>query len=452
MTLKAASATPASVASNDQKTKDKGCCSEENYDPHDYGDEDGLTFWEAMAHYIKSAVGTGILVVPFAFMTLGYGLGLGVILSVGLLYYYTMRILLSCEYRLCKRLRIPKLTLVGVARVAFKNTPPVTRTVGKFFEISIYVYFGFPLTCAQYLIVLSSNVQCILDYLGVEGVNSIYPLTIVFLCLLPFCLIGRLLKFLAPFSALTDTFMLFMACIVVVCSFVYGEPSGTRVRPLGDFYAVPQFFGIFLMGIRSTGIIMPLKNEMIEPRKFSARFGVLNLTAALILIFYSFFGLTNYLNYGDRVRDNILLNLPQKNAVSLTIYALNTFALFVSYVLTFFVNFHTVWSARIDEKRSTNREKVYEYVVRIAINVLTYAMVVGVPHLSIIAAISGTIGILVEIILPPVLDILLSVSGGRKIRNTLLVLKNVPIILVGLSLFGMSTLQCAIKIVGLYKT
>ncbi len=435
-----------------EQPEDKSWCLKENYDPYDYGDEKGLTFWEATAHYIKSIVGTGILIVPFAFMTLGYALAFCVLLSAALLYCHAMHILLSCEYRLCRSLKIPRLTLAGVANAAFKNAPPLTKTTGKLLEILVYVHFSIPRTCAQYLVVLSSNVQCILEYLGVKGVNSFYPLTVVFLCLLPFCLIGRLLKFLAPFSALTDTFMLFMAGIVVVCSFVYGEPSPAHMRPLRDFSSVPHFFVIFLMGVSSTGIIIPLKNEMIEPRKFSATFGVFNLTAALTLTFYSFFGLASYLNYGDQIRDNILLNLPPKNGVSLIIYALYTFALFVSYVLSFFVNFHTVWGARTGVKRPTHREKVYEYGVRIGLNIFAYTMAVCVPNLSIIAAISGTIGMIVELIIPPALDILLIVSGGRKTRNILAVLKDLLIIIIGLGLFGMSTLQCAHKIIGLYQT
>lgn len=57
--------------------------------------------------------------------------------------------------------------------------------------------------------------------------------------------------------------------------------------------------------------VLPLENEMKNPKKFGSLFGVLNASMMPISILYTFVGLLGYLKYGEATTGSITLDMPQ---------------------------------------------------------------------------------------------------------------------------------------------
>jgi len=232
--------------------------------------------------------------------------------------------------------------------------------------------------------------------------------------------------------------------LILVC------PIAASPRAFNDALFIPQALATYVMATRCTGIIIPLKNAMVEPRQLVSAAGSLNIAGVTVMTLYIGFGLIAYLNFGDAVRDNILTNLPTDSALTLVIYVLYSLALTVNYILQFFLRFQTVWTGSLEEGLEGSEYKiVLEYVLKLAINLLAYLLAVGCPYLALISAVSGTMGILVEIALPSVLEILMAFVVGKQ--SCWIIFKNICIIGISCVAFVMSTISCIVEIKKIYS-
>ena len=59
--------------------------------------------------------------------------------------------------------------------------------------------------------------------------------------------------------------------------------------------------------------MLPLKNEMKNPKSFGAATGVLNRSMAITSFLYIGLGLAGYLHFGDKVQASVTLNLPSQD-------------------------------------------------------------------------------------------------------------------------------------------
>jgi len=57
--------------------------------------------------------------------------------------------------------------------------------------------------------------------------------------------------------------------------------------------------------------VLPLENEMKNPKKFGSVFGVLNASMLPISLLYTVVGLLGYLKYGENTKGSITLDMPQ---------------------------------------------------------------------------------------------------------------------------------------------
>ena len=62
------------------------------------------------------------------------------------------------------------------------------------------------------------------------------------------------------------------------------------------------------------GVILPLENQMKEPRKMVARFGTINISMTLCAGMYVIIGFFGYWHWKDEeIEGSITLNLPQED-------------------------------------------------------------------------------------------------------------------------------------------
>lgn len=199
-------------------------------------------------------------------------------------------------------------------------------------------------------------------------------------------------------------------------------------------------------------MILPLKNDMRKPKNFASSLGVLNVSFFLLTLLFGTFGLVGYLNYGEEVKGNILSNLPPGELITVSVYILYTLALCVTYTLLFYVYYDTIWSNFLQQHLcQSSHEKKCRYALRVAINTCAFLMAIAVPNFQLFTSIVGTLGIIIEIGLPSLLQLL--VLSTIKVKSSVFrysLVKNTTIILIAVVMFCMSTYTCVGDVYKLY--
>lgn len=88
----------------------------------------------------------------------------------------------------------------------------------------------------------------------------------------------------------------------------------TEREKFGDISEIPLYLGIVIFATSAVSIVIPLQNEMENPKSFTKRFGTLNIAYSLVVVTYAAIGTMGYLKYGDCVHPTITLNLPNNEA------------------------------------------------------------------------------------------------------------------------------------------
>ncbi|XP_065202139.1 proton-coupled amino acid transporter-like protein CG1139 [Planococcus citri] len=412
----------------------------DSYDPHDYGNENHPTiFWGPALHFFKAIVGTGILALPATFESVGYAIAIPSTILIGVLYMHIIHVLLDVEYELCKILKIPNLTYVGVVQQCFEQGPkPLQRftLTAKFLVYFHYVVNG-SLGNAVYLITIAGNFKMIIDY--TYNVNSDIKV-IISIVIVPLIILGLIknLKFLVPMSTISNAFNFINIFLILYISSNHAGTSNDDVRAVNDVLKFPTFFGIVLGALTGTGMVLPLKNDMKNPREFSTVFGVLHLALVTSTILYVIFGFLGYVKYGSLIQPNILNNLPPENNLTFMVLLLCSVAICVSYTLFVYVAFDTVWSNAYDSTFSRMQNRMYmERGIRLGLTILPYFIAMAIPNFQILVSIGGVIGILIEVAVPPFIQILiLTARSEQKTRMTyVIIFKDMFIVALALFLF-----------------
>lgn len=67
-----------------------------------------------------------------------------------------------------------------------------------------------------------------------------------------------------------------------------------------------------MFAMEGIGAVMPVENEMENPKYFLGCPGVLNFVMTTVILLYATMGFFGYARYGDSVNGNIVINLPQE--------------------------------------------------------------------------------------------------------------------------------------------
>lgn len=374
-----------------------------DYDPHDFcSSKKPTTYCDTLLHLLKAAIGTGILAIPSAFKDAGYAVGVVGLIIMGAFYTYCIHMLLSAEYELCRRRRQVNMTYSGTVEAAFEEGPKKLRWlagVGKFsanFFFMVYESGG----CAVYIIFISSNLKQLLDYYFQDDFNLRLVMAYVTIPLILCCWI-RNLKLLAPLSAIAN--VLIVISFVLVFWYVFQEvPTFENRRATGDPSKLPLYLTTVLFSVASTGLILPLKNEMKQPKHFAKTLGVMNISMIPISILYVIFGFFGYLKYGDEIQGSITLNLPQAEIMAQLIKGLYSLTIFISYHLCYYVVYDILWKNFLQGKIQT-KKLFWEYVLRTLIPVVTFLMAYAIPNLDLFISLVGAVGISTTSLVIPII-------------------------------------------------
>ncbi|XP_029047226.2 proton-coupled amino acid transporter-like protein CG1139 isoform X1 [Osmia bicornis bicornis] len=407
----------------------------EDYNPYEHRDvEHPTTNMETFIHLLKGSLGTGILAMPNAFHHSGYAVGIVATIVIGLLCTYCIRILVSSEYELCKRKKVPSLTYPATAEAALLAGPAPFR---RFAKTSIHVINIFLMvyqlgTCCVYTVFIGKNLHKALDPYMPNVDVRLYMLAM----LLPLILVNwiRNLKFLAPCSTIANCIT--FASFGIILYYIFREPLSFENRePIGHVANFPLYFGTVLFALEAIGVIMPLENEMKKPKYFMKSFGVLNIGMGTIVALYTMIGFFGYIRYGSNVYGSITLNLvDEPKGLALSVQILLSLAIFFTHPIQCYVAIDIVWNEYLAPNMEKNSHKLlWEYVVRTSLVLLTFLLAIVVPKLESFISLFGALCLSgLGLIFPAVIQTCTFWNVYSGTERTLMLAKNISLILFGL--------------------
>ncbi|VVC32157.1 Amino acid transporter, transmembrane domain [Cinara cedri] len=411
------------------------------YDPYQHRDvKHPTSYFDTLIHLLKASLGTGILAMPSAFKNAGYVVGtLGTII-IGILCTYTIHLLITASYELCVKRKIPSLTYSGTAAAAFEEGPKATRKLAPYASMItnlFLVLYQIGSSCI-YVVFIASNLKAIGDfYLGGTAVDVRMYMVYI---LVPLILISwiRNLKLLAPFSSIANC--LTIASFSIIFYYIFREaPSFAGREPVGTIKSIPLFFGTVLFAMEAIGMVLPLENEMKNPKKFGSMFGVLNFSMLPISLLYTFVGLLGYLKYGENTTGSITLDLPSEEVLSHVVKLLLSVSIYICYALSNYVAFDIIWKG-VEQKMEKNEHTIcWEYVLRTSIVITTFFLAVAIPNLEHLISLIGAFCLSsVGIALPAIINFLTFADVYKKegnLRFGLFCLRNLLIVLIAIFAF-----------------
>ncbi|XP_045764127.1 proton-coupled amino acid transporter-like protein CG1139 [Maniola jurtina] len=361
----------------------------------------------AFFHLLKSSLGSGLLAMPAAFKHTGLIPGFVGTMLVAIIATHCVHILVKTSRDVCKECRVGSLSYTDTCVKVFKHGPKRLRTYTEF--VRHFVDYAMAGVClggtSVYVIFIASSLKNIGDYFYPE---NIFPVELYCgVLLVPLVLLTQIrhLKFLVPFSIFANLCLL--VTFVVTCYYTFQDiPNVANVKLFNSAREWPLFLSTAIFAMEGINVVMPVENEMANPRHFLGCPGLLNITMVLVAILYAVVGLFGYLKYGDEVLGSITLNLPEDEPLALAAKILVALAVFFTYFLQMYAPMDIMWS-RLKERFSARFHNEGQIVMRTLSVTVTVVLAAAVPDLELLiglvgAAFFSTLGLFIPLIVQTV--------------------------------------------------
>ncbi|XP_063380142.1 proton-coupled amino acid transporter-like protein CG1139 [Cydia fagiglandana] len=354
-------------------------------------------------HLLKSSLGSGLLAMPAAFKHIGIIPGVFGTALVALIATHCVHILVSTSRALCEESRVASLSYAETCEKAFKHGPKMIRRFST--HVRHFADFAMAGVClggtSVYVIFIASSLKDICDHFYPSHVYSVKTYC-VFL-LLPLILTSQIrhLKFLVPFSLLANLCLLLT--FLITCYYTFqGIPSVGPEKLAVGITQWPLFLSTAIFAMEGINVVMPVENEMANPKRFLGCPGVLNVTMVVVATLYGVVGLFGFLKYGDEAQGSVTLNLPQDEILAMVAKILVAVAVFFTYCLQMYAPLDILWT-RIQSCISVNYHNLGQVVLRTLCVALTVTLAIAVPDLELLIGLVGaiffsTLGLLIPVV------------------------------------------------------
>ncbi|KAL0839291.1 hypothetical protein ABMA28_016041 [Loxostege sticticalis] len=360
----------------------------------------------SILHLLKACLGSGILAMPAAFKNAGLVAGTIGTLLAGLICTHTVAILVRTSQEVCVDAKKPSMSFADTCGAAFTYGPKRVQgwgnTVKTIVDYSMTLaYIG---VLCVYVVFIGSSFKEVLDvfYPNFEMSIQVYcALTLIPLVLI--CQI-RNLKHLVPCSALANFLILVVFAITLYYVFKDLPPAKDRVM-VASITQWPLFLSTVVFAMEGIGVVMPVENEMANPRRFLSCPGVLNVAMVIVISLYGVVGFFGYVQFGDAVKGSITLNLPESDIIAQSAKLLMGIVIYLTYALQFYVPMEMI--TRILGSRGENYQNVIQISIRTFTVALTVAIGAAFPNLELVISFVGavffsTLGLLIPAIVDTV--------------------------------------------------
>lgn len=390
------------------------------------------------------------LSIPSTFVGAGYVTALILLPFLFGLYIHNVKMIIWCEYELCKAKRIPTLSYPEVAYHAFKDGPSGFQWFANLSQGITYLDFTliwFSFYCYNYVI-LSQNLQLLIANIFHMNVSVT---TIIECLLIPFLLLACIpkLKYLVPFSFMGSMFN--FAAMLLIVYFIIVDPAPWQMpSTFGELSKIPLFVGAVLSNLNIMGIMIPLKNEMKKPHKFGSQFGAVTLSFFCSAVVYSVFSLICALKFGYRIQDSVIENLPETELIGLIGIGVSSLSIICQQPLLLHVPFDIIWNQILKNKMKSLHSSIWEYFLRLFLVVVTFGISLAVPNVFVFLSVSGTIGTSIDsLILPALINTAVHTQmSTSKFKFWLIFVKNMGLIVLAIFLViygGLDTVRETLK-------
>ncbi|XP_064535960.1 proton-coupled amino acid transporter-like protein pathetic [Drosophila montana] len=370
--------------------KDQLSQEEAAYSPFDNRDPNGASAGGALAHLLKSSLGTGILAMPMAFYNAGLVFGAVMTLIVGFLCTHCVHILVKTSHNICRDAKVPALGFSETAEKVFEYGPKAIRPYSNFAKqfVDVGLMATYYAAACVYMVFIATSFHDVINYdLGLKWDVRIYIAMTVIPCLL----IGQIrnLKWLVPFSLMANVFI--VVTFAITLYYMFDETLDYSDKPLlAPVTHIPLFFATVIFAMEGIGVVMPVENSMKKPQQFLGCPGVLNTAMITVVLLYTVIGFFGYVRFGDKVRGSITLNLPDGAWPADTAKLLMAVAILFTYGLQFYVPNEVLWR-KIQHKFNPERHNMVQILLRTGIILVSGGIAAGIPNLEPFISLVGAV-------------------------------------------------------------
>uniref|UniRef100_A0A1B6IRP5 Amino acid transporter transmembrane domain-containing protein n=1 Tax=Homalodisca liturata TaxID=320908 RepID=A0A1B6IRP5_9HEMI len=345
----------------------------------------------ALIHIIKSSMGSGTLAMSYAFSNIGLLVGVFGMAFVALICAHCTHILVKCSQELCYQRNLSSMSYADTVESAFKlgasrrfsHWSKFMRALANFFLF--ITYYGVTTT---YVILVATSFKQVIENHSDVSMDTRWYVLILTVILLPVGIV-RHIKFLVPFSAMANVFLL-IGCTVTIYFCVIDMPPLSSRPMVVTITRWPLFFSTALFAMEGIGTVMPIENSVRKPANFLGCPGVLNIGMAIIAVSFVLLGAVGYIKYGEDVKGSITLNLPQDVSAEI-IKILVALAILLTYPLQLTAAIEVVWGGVSAKFSEENQDKGY-YLTRALLIMGTVLIAIVLPNLSPALSLVGAIG------------------------------------------------------------
>jgi len=402
----------------------------------DRDDELAISNFETIIHILKGNIGIGVLTLPMAIRNSGLIFGSLGLAMIAYLCVYCMTLLVKAAHKACAtRPHISFLDYADTAKASFIDAGGRWASWASFIRklLNTFLCLSQLLSNAVYALFIAQNIKPIIAHYGgptMEDLNYRFYVLMVLLPMIAICSI-RSLRYLSPCSVVANVAQFMGLGIVFYYIFCEQLPHSYSVHWLSPSDRLPLFFGTAIFAIEGISVVLPIENQMKSPRDMLGWNGVLNTSMGLVVGLYVAMGFYGYLKFGENIKGSITLNLPPGDIAAQICLALFSLSIFFSYALQFYVLMEIFGPNVIKPLVPDRWYSPTEYLTRVILNVITFALAATVPWLELVVALLGAVKMsTLSIMAPAIID---TASNWNNLgRYKWVMVKNVIIFLFGL--------------------